>query len=327
MSHPKLASVARRQHGLVTHRQARAVLTERTLRRWLAEGRLEAVRKGVYRVAGAPESWEQCLLATCLARSGAHASFRAAAAVWLLAGFDRDVLEITVPGTSRVRLAEVVVHESTVWGPDHVARRAGIPVTSVARTLCDLTAVAPAGVVERAVDDALRRKLVTLRALARVADALDGKGRLRCTVTRGILRDRQPGYDPGGSPAELRIVRLLVRAGLPKPVQQWRVRFEGRTARADLAYPELGIVMEYDGWDFHAPRTVFNRDRDRGNDFELQELTVLKFTSASTDEYIVRTVRRAYEQALRKRASVESMPHAAGNRQMLVKTRRVRATG
>ena len=171
--------------------------------------------------------------------------------------------------------------------------------------------------VERAVDDALRRRLVTLRALALSPTLLDGRGRLRCTATRGILEERQPGFDPGGSPAELRIVRLLVRAGLPKPVQQWRVRFQGRTMRADLAYPDLGIVMEYDGWDYHSPRTVFNRDRDRGNDLELLELTLLKFTSASTDEYIVSTVRRAYEQALRKRARVDAMPHVAHERPML----------
>jgi hypothetical protein len=266
MPHSDLATVARRQHGLVTHAQASAVLTERGIRRWLAEGRLEAVRKGVYRVAGAPESWEQSLLAACLARPGSSASFRAAAAMWMLAGFDRDVLEITVSGTSRVRLADVVVHESTVWRPDHFARRAGIPVTSVARTLCDVTAVAPAPAVERAVDDALRRKLVTLRSLQRVADSLDGRGRRRCTVTRGILAERQPGYDPGGSDAELRIVRLLVRAGLSRPVQQWRVRFEGGSARTDLACPELGIVIEYDGWDTHKLRTAFKGDRHRGND-------------------------------------------------------------
>src|SRR5262245_37893954 len=121
MPNPELAATARRRHGLVTHAQVRTVLTERTLRRWLAEGRLEAVRVGVYRVGGAPESWEQCLLAACFARPGACASFRAAAALWMLTGIDRDILEITVPGTSRVRLADVVVHESTVWGPDHVA--------------------------------------------------------------------------------------------------------------------------------------------------------------------------------------------------------------
>jgi hypothetical protein len=240
--------------------------------------------------------------------------------MWMLAGFDRDVLEITVSGTSRVRLADVVVHESTVWRPDHFARRAGIPVTSVARTLCDVTAVAPAPAVERAVDDALRRKLVTLRSLQRVADSLDGRGRRRCTVTRGILAERQPGYDPGGSDAELRIVRLLVRAGLSRPVQQWRVRFEGGSARTDLACPELGIVIEYDGWDTHKLRTAFKGDRHRGNDLELLELTVLRFTSASTDEYIVSTVRRAYERALSsshgRRARGGRRPTARESRQV-----------
>jgi hypothetical protein len=317
MPHSDLFANARRQHGLVTHEQARTALAERTLRRWLADGRLEAVRIGVYRFAGVPQSWEQCLLAACLARPGVYGSFRAAAAAWILAGFDREVLEITVPGRSRVRLAGVVVHRSTVWGPDHVGQRSGIPVTSVARTLCDLSAVAPASMVERAVDDALRRKLVTLGSLERVADALDSRGRLRSTVTRGILEARQPGFDPGGSPAELRIVRLLVRAGLPKPVQQWRVRSQGRTARTDLAYPDLGIVIEYDGWDYHSPRTVFDDDRNRGNALELADLTVLRFTSASTDDYIVATVRRAYEQALRERARVDAMPHVADERPML----------
>jgi hypothetical protein len=222
--------------------------------------------------------------------------------MWQLAGFADDVLEITVPGTSRARLDGVVVHESRVNPPGHCVTRLGIPVASVARTLCDLTALTSARAVEHAVDDALRRKLTTIRSLAKTADALDGQGRRRCTVIRGILRDRLPGFDPGGSPAELRIVNLLVRAGLPKPVQQWRVRHRGRTMRADLAYPELGIVMEYDGWDYHAPRSAYDSDRERGNELELLDLTVLRFTSASSDAYIVATVRQAYERALARRA-------------------------
>ncbi len=189
--------------------------------------------------------------------------------------------------TARCSSSRCRAHAGRAWPRWWCTRaRCGVPTTSGAvpgsrsRPSRGRSATSPRShrrpVVERAVDDALRRRLVTLRSLQRVADALDGKGRLRCTVTRGILRGRQPGFDPGGSPAELRIVRLLVRAGLPKPVQQWRVRFQGRTARADLAYPELGIVMEYDGWDYHSPRTVFDSDRPRGNDFELLELTVLR---------------------------------------------------
>ena len=102
-------------------------------------------------------------------------------------------LEITVPARRGARLDGVVVHESAVEGPRHVAMLERIPVSSVARTLCDLTAVVRDWRVERAVDEALRRKLVTLRALAAVAEELAGRGRRRCTVIRDILEHRHPG--------------------------------------------------------------------------------------------------------------------------------------
>jgi hypothetical protein len=52
------------------------------------------------------------------------ASFRSAATLWLLAGFDDDVLEITVPGTTRARLDGVIVHQAT-YGHRVTARRSG----------------------------------------------------------------------------------------------------------------------------------------------------------------------------------------------------------
>ena len=292
-----LAAIARRQFGLVSHRQALTVVTVGQLKRLLASRRLEPVRRGVYRAAGTPENWHQHLLAACLASPGSVASFRSAAALWLLPELDSDSLEITVVGTRRVRLGGVIVHESQVWGSGHTATKYGIPTTSVARTLCDLTAVVPPAVVEHAVDDSLRRKLVSLSQLRRIADALDGKGRRRCTVMRTVLEDRLPGYDPGGSAPEVRIGKLLVARGLPSPLPQHRIRIGNRTVRVDLAYPDHGVVIEYDGWDSHRPRTAFNRDRARGNELELLGLTVLRFTSASSDAKIVETVGAALELA------------------------------
>jgi hypothetical protein len=174
-------------------------------------------------------------------------------------------------------------------------------VTSVARTLCDLTAVAAPSAVERAVDDALRRKLVTVRQLTGSAAILEGQGRMRCTVMRAILAARGTTYNPGGSPPEVRIARLLQSAGLPAPVPQHALRVDGRTRRVDLAYPDLGLVIEYDGWSHHSTRSAFNDDRARANGLELLGLTVLRFTSASTDDDIVRTVRRAIESIRRSR--------------------------
>ena len=147
----------------MTKEQVLTVLTKEQLRLRLRQRRLEPVRLGVYRVSGAPQTWHQDLMAACLAAgSGSRVSFRAAAALWELEGFSPDVLEITVAARTRTRLDGVIVHDTQVDGPEHLALVEQIPVTSVARTLCDLSAVVRPWTVERAVDEALRRKLVTL---------------------------------------------------------------------------------------------------------------------------------------------------------------------
>ena len=211
-------------------------------------------------------------------------------------------IELTVVRSRRVRLDGVIVHQTDRLGSRDVTTKHGIPVTTVARTLCDLTADHHVGVLAALVDDALRRKQVTLAGLRRVAEELDGRGRPRCTVMREILADRQAGFDPGGSAQEVRVAKLLVAAGLPAPVPQHTFRIGGRSYRVDLAYPNSGVVIEYDGWDFHSGRRAFHGDRARGNQLELLGLTVLRFTSAFTDAQIVADVRSALERAVPRSA-------------------------
>jgi very-short-patch-repair endonuclease len=292
-----LVDLARRQHGLVSRGQVLGLLTTEQVRRRLRSGRLQSVRSGVYRIAGTPESWEQAVLAACLAVPGAAASFRCAAALWRFERFTDQVIEITVPARSRRRLEGVTVHDSSVAGPLHRATVGVVPVTSPARTLCDLTAIENWWTVERAVDEALRRKLVTLRALARVAEDLDSRGRRRCTVMREILERRAPGYHPGDSDPEKRIADLLVCAGLPAPTRQYRVRLGTRTVRIDLCYPSAKIAIEYDSWGFHKGRQAFDNDRARANELVILGFSVLRFTSQSGDQSIVDTVGAALARA------------------------------
>jgi very-short-patch-repair endonuclease len=167
----------------------------------------------------------------------------------------------------------------------------------MARTLCDLTAVVRPWMVERAVDEALRRNLVTLRRLAHTADQLAGRGRRRCTVMSEILESRLPGYEPGESAPEKRIAELLERSGLPKPTRQHRVRIGSRTARVDLCYPKERVAIEYDSWKHHSGRRAFDADRARSNELVLLGFAVLHFTSRSGDEAIVDTVRTALVRA------------------------------
>jgi very-short-patch-repair endonuclease len=110
---------------------------------------------------------------------------------------------------------------------------------------------------------------------------------------REILEHRLPGYEPGESHPEKRIVDVLVRAGLPEPTRQHSVTFGGRRYRIDLCYPAAKIAIEYDGWDHHKGRRAFDADRARGNDLVLLGFQLLRFTSKSSDHTIADTVSSA----------------------------------
>jgi very-short-patch-repair endonuclease len=294
MSDSRIAPLASQQHGLITRSQLLEVISANTLERWVRARRLEPLYRSISRIAGVPDSWRQRLLAVCLAAGPeAYASFRSAAALHGFERFDEQELEITHFGHRPSAIAGALIHESAVFDRTHLSKIDGIPVTSVARTLCDLTAIVRPWMVERVVDEALRRKSVTLERLARIAEDLEGRGRHKCTVMREILEHRVQGYHPGDSDPEKRIADLLVRAGLPEPTKEHPVRLRGKNYRIDLCYPQQRIAIEYDSWGFHNGRQAFDDDRARGNDLVLLGFDVLRFTSRSGDQSIVDTVAAA----------------------------------
>lgn len=291
-----LDAIATGQYGLVTRRQLLAQMSLDQLERRIADARLVPVRPGVYRCAGAPPSWEQHLLAVCLSGE-AVASHRSAARLWGLEGIAALRLEVTVPNGRILRLAGVRAHRSTLLGPGFITAHRGIPVTTPARTLIDLSAVASPFRVREAVDDALRERLLTIEQLRACFEMMARRGRRRVAHFRPILVARQPGYDPGDSELERRVARWLAAAGLPAPARQHPVLTEGHRYRIDLAYPDLRIAIELDGWADHGTRGAFDHDRERGNDLELDGWTVLRFTSRSAQHDVVRIVRAALDTA------------------------------
>jgi len=74
---------------------------------------------------------------------------------------------------------------------------------------------------------------------------------------------------------------LLHEAGLPAPELQHVVRDDaGRLlGRADLAWPDQKVLVEFDG-DVHRERDVFVNDLRRQNRLVAAGWTVLRFTSA-----------------------------------------------
>lgn len=281
--------IARRQHGLITLDQALAAgLTIDQVRRRHRSGEWSVARPGVYAISGAPPTWMQTVAAVALA-SQPHAwlSHETAGALWALPGVKDDAIHVVTGLDRRVRLAGVRGHRSGALFDADLTTLQRIPVTTPARSIVDLSAQLTHRQLGSVVDDAVRRRVLSLESFRRcVARLAEAPGR-RTSVLQELLAERLPGYNPGDSDLETRVLRLLVAHGYPPPAQQHRVRLGGRTFRIDLAYPVLRLAIELDGWEFHSSRSAFDDDRTRANLLVAHGWSVVRFTSRSSDEEIL----------------------------------------
>jgi very-short-patch-repair endonuclease len=274
----KVAKRAAAQHGLITYHQAVELgLPEDTLRRWCEGGRLERVQPRVYRVAGAPVTWEQRLLAGVLSTGGV-ASHRSAAALWGM--WEGDEIEVVVAGHGR-RLARGTIPRSGDLVGRDVTRRGGVAVTTPMRTLVDLGAVREVRDwhVADALERALMARLCSVAGLERVLDRVARRGRSGAGVIRRVLDERALGQARPDGLLEARMMRVLREHGLPVPHFQFEVRHRGRLiARVDFAYPDERLALEVDGFEVHGTPNAFQHDLERQNRLVAAGWTVLRFT-------------------------------------------------
>lgn len=257
---------AARQHTAFSRRQALADgMTPRQLQLQHERGRLVLLHRGVYGLAGAPSTFERSVMAACLAARGV-ASHRSAGALWGLRGIDPGPVEVTVPGRRRSELAGVLAHTTGRLEAVDLTERLAIPVTSPARTLLDLGAVAPFHVVEAAVEDAVFRGLVTVRWLGRTVERLGRPGRGGAGVLRHILAARDPAAGATESELEDGLWRIFGRFRLPEPRRQFEIQVRGGGwVRLDFAYPDHKLGIEADSHVWHSGRADLQRDRTKSN--------------------------------------------------------------
>jgi len=274
-----LGQLARRQHGVFTRRQALEVgfstgeIDGRIKRReWVA------IDHGIYRSAQTPPSWRARVTAACLA-GPAVASHRSAAALWGFPGFDEDIVEVTALRHRRRKAPGVVWHESVRLEAAATTVVDGIPLTRPTRTILDLGAVVEVTDVVRALDDAVRRKLLTVDGLRRELARWD-------TRRRGSARVREAAAMRSSDPVPASVLEsefqaLIDAFELPRPCRQWPLRDEHGNviARVDFAYPAARLVIEIDSLRFHAGPDDWRDDLRRQNLVMARGLRVLRFTA------------------------------------------------
>jgi hypothetical protein len=269
----RLAALAERQYGIVARRQLQALgVGDEAIKSRLRLGRLRSIHRGVYAVGHGPISRRGRWLAAVFAYGDrALLSHRSAAALWGLIGSPRGPVDVTSPG-GRPGRRGIALHQAEIED-DERAVNAGIPLTSVSRTLVDLAGVLDETRLGRALEEADRLRLLDMGALTHACERAKGRrgiGNLR----RLVEEARAPSYPR--SPLENRFVEFYRRhlSDLPEPL--FNVSILDR--EVDAYWPKHRLAVEMDSWEFHHHRAAFERDRARDAAFQAAGHRVIRLT-------------------------------------------------
>jgi very-short-patch-repair endonuclease len=265
----RLGALASAQYGVVTHGQLLALgFSASAIQRACAAGRLHRRHHGVYVVGHTAIRREGHWLAAVLAcGSGAALSHRSAAALWDVRASSRAGVEVTAALRGRVSPRGVRLRGTARLDAHEVTEHAGVPVTTVSRTLADLAAVLRPRDLERAFERAEALHLLDARSVL---------GSVRCRPGAPAVRRILDAWEPTATRSELEValLRVVLGSGLPRPAVNARVgAFE-----VDLLWRDARLVVEADSIEFHLTRAAMERDRRRDAVLARDGHRVLRFT-------------------------------------------------
>jgi predicted transcriptional regulator of viral defense system/very-short-patch-repair endonuclease len=280
----ELAGLVRRQHGVVSRRQlATKGFRKDAITVRLRSGRLHRVHAGVYAVVPSQLLSRQGWWTAAVLASGPEAllSHHTAAALWGIRGYSGGAIHVTAPhkSTSSKRIRRHFSHVP----PDERTMEEGIPVTSVHRTIFDLASTVSVDEVVAMIKEAEylnRWDRLSLPDLLERYPAKRGSRKVRYAL--GRLKEEPPGRKR--SKLENRFAPFLRRHHLPLPCFNDLISLNGKNYEVDCHWPELGQIVELDGWQGHSTRSAFREDRARDRALHVAGYSVVHLTWAQLDD-------------------------------------------
>jgi very-short-patch-repair endonuclease len=248
-----IGRIASRQHGVVTRAQLLdAGVSEKEIKRRIERKALLRVHRGVYRVGHKAPSIEARYMAAVLAcGEGAVLSGQAAGYLWGLIKGTAPPPEVTAPTNRRIkgirtRRARRGETEATTWR--------GIPITTVPRTLVDLSSMLPLDDLARACHEAGVKHHTTPRQVEEVLakrPTAPGAGKPR-KVMHGDVHVTL-------SKVERKFLERLKEEELPLPI----TNKPAGSKRVDCRWPKHRLTVELDSYRYHSSRHAWELDRRR----------------------------------------------------------------
>lgn len=253
---------------------------QRAVRSALRSGRLRASWTGVLIEADRALD-RRTLAAAALFACGPEAVISGPTAAYLhgCTALDDQRTHVLLPyGLKPRQRAGLVVHHSDPFYED-IVELDQLRLLVLDRVLCDLLCVARPRDALAATDQALaslpaeRREVFRCQLRERLARRPDPRGTVRAARLLGLATGRAE------SPPESWLLLMIVELGFPPPQANWPVHAPGGRVRyrLDLAWPELRIAVEYDGYAVHLDRQM--RDASRAEDLRRRGWIVIRVTA------------------------------------------------
>jgi very-short-patch-repair endonuclease len=210
------------------------------------------------------------MAAVLAAGEGAALSHLSAAVLWGVINDLGGPIHVTAP--KRRRIPGVVVHRSPLEGER--VRRAGIVVTTVARTLVDLAdVVKKRRTLERAFDEAEYLRLDWRSAKPR-------HGRSGSGLLASVLAVHEPGSTRTLSELEERFLASCDRWAVRRP--EVNTSIEGYLC--DFVWREERLIVETDGHQAHGTSRARRRDPVKDADLQIAGWRVMRIPSMRLSE-------------------------------------------
>lgn len=269
--------------------------------RRLKSGRWKRAQPGVYILPSAPPTFEQRLWVGWLAVGPqAHVSFESAAQLQSIPNVARERVVMTVQHSGYQRLTGIVVHQISDVQPDHLTSVAGLPVTTVPRTIVDLAAVVSPMRLRSIVEESKFAGLTTPVAVGECLSSVARRGKPGVRSLTRVLDLFGDGKATSTSKLEDGLRDVIQTAGLPRPTSQFP--FPGRQFTkgcVDFAYPDVKLVIEADGRRWHTRIRDIARDHERDGDAAEEGWLTLRLMYEhiiGDREGTARRIRAVYEQ-------------------------------
>ncbi|MGQ0773865.1 MAG: DUF559 domain-containing protein [Pseudonocardiales bacterium] len=288
--------------GPWTHAELRTKLGRRTLERMLADGRI----RQIWGVLIPRETLLDPFIraSAALLAAGSTAALTGLTAAWLQGcpAAESCTVHVAVPYSRSLRAREgLVVHQGRRLLEEVIDVR-GLRTVSlevaVTELLCTDVARRALAVADQAAAliPEFERPGFRLRIASRLTTRADRRGTARANALLPLVTGR------ADSPPESWLKLLVVEAGFPQPVDQFKVvdTLDAVLYVLDLCWPSLRIALEYDGYEAHEHR----KDRDARRDRDLRRRGWITIRATAADLCEPTELLERLDEAFRTRGAV-----------------------